>query len=351
MIDPVKERQYADCSELIDAWRQYLDMYNMVVTNKGETSPELEQRFLEVKARIAMLHDSFIEAVRHDKNVAQNMLSIVNRSITLKHLIHMGTADQKKIEIEWHETYLLLNETVSVLNEEREELADVNETTFKLKRLAERTLIKFKEITGHVVFKIALAIVIVVAVIIGVPAFGIYDWNELRKVGPISGPVGSVLDFTREKTPIDAPYSNLARFRATHLEGENAPAGYSVESDGEQKSNLVGTMRFFEVRNQPASDLLDKAEEYSGHSIRADGGGPAIRAYLFYFFTSADARAFSLAHNRAVTGETGPPDREQWHRQRRTYVDNNVMILLAAPSMNDMNQLENVAREVFGQIP
>src|SRR5690606_13071397 len=155
MINPDLERRYADCSELVDAWKAYLDHYTKYVRNpEAVITPELEQKFMDVKARIAMLHDSFMEALRQDQNIGQNMLSIVNRSITLRHLRKLGQADQKKVEIEWHECYLLLNMTVSTIAEERERLAEINEVTWKIQKVRERIWLNIVAFFKSIYFKI-----------------------------------------------------------------------------------------------------------------------------------------------------------------------------------------------------
>ena len=117
MINPVLDRRYNDCSTLAEAWKSYLDFFTKVVKQGADITPEMEQTFMETKAQIAMMHDSLMEAITRDANIGQNMMSIVNRSITLRHVRRLGGADQKKIEIEWHECFLLLNETLSALGE------------------------------------------------------------------------------------------------------------------------------------------------------------------------------------------------------------------------------------------
>ncbi|MDX2177609.1 MAG: hypothetical protein SF028_14185 [Candidatus Sumerlaeia bacterium] len=126
MVDPAVERRFADCSELVDAWRSFLEHLTLALRTPDSITPTAEQNFLAVKARVAMLHDSFMDSLERDKQTGANMLQLVNRAITLRHLAKLGAADSKKMEIEWHEIYLLLSDTVTSLEEERVRLAGIS---------------------------------------------------------------------------------------------------------------------------------------------------------------------------------------------------------------------------------
>lgn len=180
MIDPVIERQYSDCRELIALWKAFSEYFSIGV--KGDNlTPEKEGQFLQLKSRIAELHDSFMDALTHDQNVGQSMLDVVSRSITLKHLNRLSTADVKKMEIEWHESYLLLNDTIGALDDKRNELAKVSETQFRSKKAAgalQQKVVGFFTSGG---FKLLLILGAVAFVTVGVQALGIWDWDTVGK--------------------------------------------------------------------------------------------------------------------------------------------------------------------------
>src|SRR5690606_1995731 len=158
--------------------------FTIGVKSEGIT-PEKENQFLELKSRIAMLHDSFMEALTHNQNVGQEVLYIITRAITLKHLGRLSTADVKKMEIEWHEAYLLLNDTIAALEQRRRELADINESQYRAKQAAGMARQKAGKFFGSFYFKILAIIAAVLFATIGVQVMGIYDYDELGKISAL----------------------------------------------------------------------------------------------------------------------------------------------------------------------
>jgi len=167
MIDPVVEHQYADCRELLNLWRRYHDFFKVGVSGDG-ISPEKENEFITIKSRIAMLHDTFMDCLDHDQNIGQNILSIVTRSITLKHVHRMSTAEIKKIELEWHESYLLLNEAIGMLDDKRKQFANVTKSTYYRQVYTRKAIKSVREFVTSWVFK---TIVVVVVLMVGIFAF------------------------------------------------------------------------------------------------------------------------------------------------------------------------------------
>jgi hypothetical protein len=152
---------------------------------KGESfSPDREAEFLGIKSRIAMLHDSFMTALQADRNIGQSMLTIVGRTITLQHMARLSVAEIKKIEIEWHQAFLLLQETLGNIEDKREEISEISEAAFragKAKMAAKQRvdrIFKSNTFIGLCIFgAIAFATV-------GVQVLGIWDWSNLRRFGP-----------------------------------------------------------------------------------------------------------------------------------------------------------------------
>lgn len=183
MIDPQLERSYKDCSELLDLWKKFHE--KMIAAGKGQApSPELEIEFMNLKSRIAMIHDSFMTVLIADQNIGQSILTIVSRAITLQHLVRMSVAELKKMEIEWHQSFLLLQETIGNLEEKREELANISEAAFKadkaktvMKQRVDRVL-KSNTFIGAVIF------VALLFGTVGVHVLGIFEWTNLRNYGP-----------------------------------------------------------------------------------------------------------------------------------------------------------------------
>jgi hypothetical protein len=70
---------------LVEAWRSFLEFYHIAVKSPRKTStPRMNRGFLNSKARVAMLHDSFMDSLTRERTTGANMLGLINRSITLR---------------------------------------------------------------------------------------------------------------------------------------------------------------------------------------------------------------------------------------------------------------------------
>ncbi len=224
MIDPLTERRYSDCQELMALWRKYHDYFKVAVAGDGIT-PEREHEFITIKSRIAMLHDSFMDCLDHDQNIGQNILSIVTRSITLRHIHRMSTAEIKKIELEWHESYLLLNETLGMLEDKRRQFAQITPSEYYRKIYTRKLVKSVRDFVTGWTFKMIVAVVaVMVAIFFGIQ-FGVVDrivqnptgkrwvmkFEDLIQIVYKSYPYRDVIGFTR----MDVTESHDVKLRET----------------------------------------------------------------------------------------------------------------------------------------
>ena len=309
MINPELDRRLADCTELIDAWRYFIDLINRAVKNKESINPQMEQQFLGAKARIAMLHDSFMESLRHDRQTGANMLEIVNRSITLRILQKAGEADSRKLELEWHEAFLLLNETVSTLNEERQALADVNEFNFKMKKFRTNFVGSVKAFLGSFYFKVSMVFLGVIFVIFGVEFFGIYRYDKLRDYRILAPIVGSYLDLTRDAFGMQSAYYSAAKFQSIFT--KNPPLGYIIDDLGADPTMTLDAVAV----NVTAGFQLTDAQEISNleailrgsggdfkpYRIAEERGGASGNAFVFWFRQTQSAKDAMRIYNLATS--------------------------------------------------
>ena len=130
MEDPLLNRDLGEVKELQTRWNQYRDFVTMAMRQQP-ISAQAEMKFLELKSRIAMLHDSFMNSLQHDQQTGQNMMNIVNDMILLKKAARATDAEKQKFEFDWNECYLLISETVSGMDEEVKRLAGINERSYR----------------------------------------------------------------------------------------------------------------------------------------------------------------------------------------------------------------------------
>ncbi len=179
MIDPVLERNLTDCRELLELWQRF-QQFMATALKEGEGTPSEESEFLHIKSRIAVLHDSFMSALLEDKNIGQSMLTIAGRAITLRHVARMSVAEVKKMEIEWHQAFLLLQETLGNVEEKQTELAAISETAHRVDLLKTNLSQSWRRITRSNTFRGVLIFGGILFGTIGVQLLGIWSWSDLR---------------------------------------------------------------------------------------------------------------------------------------------------------------------------
>lgn len=303
MIDPDLERRYADCVELVDAWKHFMDLLARALKAPETINLQLEEQFLNAKARVAMLHDSFTASLKHDKQTGQNMIDIVNRAISLRLMHKANEAEQKKIEIEWHEVFLLLNETVSTLNDRRDELRDRNEFLYNLGKLKERLVASIHNFFTSAAFKWGMAALGVVFVIFGVPAFGIYDYDDLRDVGALKPVLGAYYDFSRSLLGMDQPYIDMETASEVIRSAEDPNNAISAASDDVSKQTFVNSVVPNQIISQQGYSQLQELQglfdvpkmEYQAWRYHPDSRTSTADTkgylYVFWYRKKADAQA------------------------------------------------------------
>ncbi|MBM3334873.1 hypothetical protein FJY63_09450, partial [Candidatus Sumerlaeota bacterium] len=290
MIDPVLERHYSDCRELMNLWREYHDFFKMAVSGEGVT-PEKEGRFITLKSRIAMLHDSFMDCLEHDQNIGQNVLAIVTRSITLKHVARMSPAEIKKIELEWHESYLLLNETLGGLDDRRKRFAQVSPAQYYRQVYSKKTIEAMHRFVTGWAFKGIVGAVVVIAGFVAFLQFG--GWAFLLRTPATRKLVMSVEDVFR------IAYKEYPYRQATQLHRLDATHPHDIKPLTLEKARQVGAKdgirRIGQKMGTGANDVtadLEKHEDFRCDLWQLGGAFASgdMRVFLYRLKTVSDAR-------------------------------------------------------------
>ena len=136
MIDPLLNRRLENCKKLLIHWRKFHEFLDRAIKGSEFTSQD-EAEFLKLKSDIAILHDSLLESIENTKEnmaSAQSVISLIERCILLRQVQKMNPAEIKKMQIEWHESYLLVNETIGLIEEKIAKMAKVSYIVFVTKR-------------------------------------------------------------------------------------------------------------------------------------------------------------------------------------------------------------------------
>ncbi len=344
MQDLVKERQLADCKGLAEAWLQFRELFLGAVKGEEVITPQNEARFLAIKSRIAMTHDSFMDALKHDQQIGQNIYLIVTRCITLRHVNRMSQAETKKIEIEWHESYLLLTETLTTLQEEIDKLAQINATAFMLRRMANRVKVNVIAFLKSRFLKIVIALGAILFVIWGIPTFGIYDYDKLRDIKGVNKAYFFWLNVKRATIDKSAPYGVIEDFAGQYLP-ENAPPpglAYDTQATAKQKADVEKMFTAFRLEDgRSMRDALAAATDFRAINLYKIGQqSKKAEIFLFYYRHNKEAAEIARQYEKVATASGRDFGYTVFSR-------NNVLVIIAS---QDRTMRDNeIAGPVFKQ--
>jgi hypothetical protein len=292
MQDLEKERQLAEILELKAMWQYFLEYFKLGITGKS-TSQENETKFLEVKSKIAMLHDTFMETLTRERQVGQGMMALVGRAITLRHVARMTDSDIKKINIEWHEAYLLINEKVNDLEEEIKRLADINPNVYKFNKLKNKTIANVNNFVKSSYF---IFFAIVGGVVGAIYAFAILGGADAMYNNEATRPVyyffeDGYREFWNEDQPLDSIKRVWSKLRGLPEKFEKkSGAGLMTRSTAERtfKRPVASGPTF------AGADKLKDAKEYQATEITYSGspGAGTAEIYMWRFESTYDAKQY-----------------------------------------------------------
>lgn len=341
MIDPVVERQFSDTKELLALWNSFHQFFTLGVKGEGIT-PERENQFMELKSRIAMLHDSFMDALTTNQNVGQDVLTIITRAITLKHLGRLSTAETKKMEIEWHESYLLLNDTIAELDHKRQELAQINETQYRAKKAAGAARQKAGKFFGSTYFKLAVVLAVLLAGTIGVQSFGFYDYDRLGEHAALKTPYQWGKYAVRKFKP-DSPWVNIdvvpRKGYASWPSGLKAPKIMTTTKE-EGAREIAQKAAPLRISGQLQSALAS-ASDYRKEESEKTGSQPVI-IHSFWYPSAAEAKAALEIWDNAKSSNT---EALPLFGEMTLFRDTNVVIAI---QIHDHELLTRMQEYVYG---
>lgn len=179
-----------------------------------------EADFLQLKSQIALLHDAFLESIdtstREAAAISQSIITIVERCILLRQMIKMTPAELKKMEMEWHEAYLLINETIGLLEEQIAKLATVGKTSHYLDIYAWKSVKRVTRfLTGKAFVATVITTVLLIALVV-LPYFKVYTYDALDKNPSTQASYRVVRNMLRAVLP-DIMYRDWADYVKTNV--------------------------------------------------------------------------------------------------------------------------------------
>lgn len=189
MHDPLLDQRLEHCRQLLKLWQNFHLFLGECAKHDRQFSPQEEANFLKVKSQIAILYDSFFESLgdpnREMIATAQSIITVVENCILLRQVHRMSPAERKKMEIEWHEAYLLINATIGTLEEEQTKLAAVSHAKHSRDVMIHRMYITTKSVVRDKRLHNALIALAIIAAFVVLPMAGVWNpYQVLAKFQP-----------------------------------------------------------------------------------------------------------------------------------------------------------------------
>lgn len=119
------ERKIALLKEFIDEWIRFRDFLKGALKD-GKVSAEEERKFLEIKSLIARKYQGLGQTLGEEFSPDNRITEIISQAVSLEGLA--GTSGMKfgKIENDWHQSYIRLNEFLGGLESQRDQIAKIS---------------------------------------------------------------------------------------------------------------------------------------------------------------------------------------------------------------------------------
>lgn len=216
MIDPALEQRLNSCRQLIKAWNQFHSYLTAAMKEGMQFDGKAENDFLGLKSQIAILHDTFHESVQKGSREAaatsQSVITIVERCVLLRQVSRMSVAELKRMEMEWHEAYLLINDTIGILEEQVAQLAEVSQMSYtvglcgkKIKMWGQAIASNRNALGGVIMLVIVLALTIL-------PIMGVFSYDFLDQQSWAKTPYRTTRSLFRATVMKELKYLDFAEY-------------------------------------------------------------------------------------------------------------------------------------------
>ncbi len=129
------ERKIELLKEFIEEWVEFRDFLKGALKDKT-LSAEEEKKFLEIKSLVTRKYQGLIQVLGGEEPPDDRLMDIVSHAVSLESLGGTSDIQFRKIENDWHLSYIHLNELLGSLESERDQLVEVSRVKTILSRFA-----------------------------------------------------------------------------------------------------------------------------------------------------------------------------------------------------------------------
>ncbi len=234
MLDPGLERRLIKVRELMKLWQEFHIFLKRCEDEQMGITQKDEAEFLRIKSQIAIRHDALMDSIderRESAATASAMMTVVENCILLRTVQRMSSSERKRMEIEWHDAYLLVNDTIGILEEEHDKLATVNEGTHVVQIYFDKVKNVFLKVTGSHGVKLTVVGGGIIAGLIVLPAFGVYNYDWVKGLGePGEKIYYQIEDALRKTVWTSRPHESWKKFMELNEKLAVLPKDFTLDS-------------------------------------------------------------------------------------------------------------------------
>ncbi len=100
--------------EFLKLWERYDELFRHAYRDKDASATE-EEEFFKLKAQLARRHQYLMEYLEKEYVKAEPVTPYLSDTVTLRGMINIHFDFYKKLRMQWHATFLRLNEALGYL--------------------------------------------------------------------------------------------------------------------------------------------------------------------------------------------------------------------------------------------
>ncbi len=134
MKDKRLESKIKNIKEFMELWIKFHDLYKKALSDHI-VSPEEEKNFLETKSLIARKYQMLKESLALEPSADDRTFDVITQVLSLESISTLSDLSIKKIESDWHNSYIQLNKMLGELENKTEELKSVSSLVVFLRKI------------------------------------------------------------------------------------------------------------------------------------------------------------------------------------------------------------------------
>lgn len=142
MVDRELERQIKKAKDFTQLWMRFRELYQGAL-GRSNILPEEEKTFLELKSTLVRQYQGLLESLNLSHTPDDKTFDVTSSILSLASISTLSEMQYKKIENDWHSSYLNLNRILGSLENKKEQIGKINTTKVAMDSFFSSHLVSF----------------------------------------------------------------------------------------------------------------------------------------------------------------------------------------------------------------